>query len=171
MSHLTFEDKINLYNYKKNGMPIGNLSNKYNVRKCVINYLTVLIYKHKIDILRINKNKLHMFMKGRINNRKKVNVVSKLRLKYSLMILLQLSGLAKLVYYYTLSKTDEDNKNIFKNTLTLELNIILIKKSIRKYVIKQNKRGYGSQNTIMHSNKGIIYSSIEFSQVHKDYII
>ena len=41
----------------------------------------------------------------------KVSVVSELRLKYPLMILLKVSGLAKSVYYYTLSKTDKDDKN------------------------------------------------------------
>lgn len=33
------------------------------------------------------------------------------------------------------------------------------------------KRGYESQDTIMHSDQGIIYSSIALSQVHKDYTI
>ena len=41
----------------------------------------------------------------------KVNVVSELRLKYPLMILLKVSGLAKSVYYYTLSKINKENKN------------------------------------------------------------
>ena len=41
----------------------------------------------------------------------KANVVSELRLTYSLKILLKVSGLAKSVYYYTLAKTDKDNKN------------------------------------------------------------
>ena len=59
MSKLTYEDKINLYNDKKKGISIGRLSNKYNVRKCVINYLTALIDKHRIDILRTSKNKIH----------------------------------------------------------------------------------------------------------------
>ncbi len=59
MSKLTYEDKINLYNDKKKGMSIGSLSNKYKVRKCVINYLTALIDKHGIDILRTSKNKIH----------------------------------------------------------------------------------------------------------------
>jgi len=59
MSKLTYDDKINLYNDKKNGMSIGSLSNKYKVRKCVINYLTALIDKHGIDILRTNKNRTH----------------------------------------------------------------------------------------------------------------
>ena len=59
MSKLTYEDKINLYNDKKKGMSIGSLSNKYKVRKCVINYLTALIDKHGVDILRTNKNRTH----------------------------------------------------------------------------------------------------------------
>ena len=40
-------------------MSIGSLSNKYKVRKCVINYLTALIDKHGIDILRTTQNKYH----------------------------------------------------------------------------------------------------------------
>ena len=59
MSKLTYEDKLNLYNDKKKGMSIGRLSNKYKVRKCVINYLTALIDKHGVDILRTNKNRIH----------------------------------------------------------------------------------------------------------------
>ena len=59
MSKLTYEDKINLYTDKKKGMSIGSLSNKYKVSKNVIDYLTALIDKHGIDILRINKNRIH----------------------------------------------------------------------------------------------------------------
>ena len=33
------------------------------------------------------------------------------------------------------------------------------------------KRGYESQDTIMHSDQGVIYSSIALSQVHKNYTI
>ena len=44
MSKLTYEDKINLYNDKKKGMSIESLSNKYKIRKSVINYLTTLDY-------------------------------------------------------------------------------------------------------------------------------
>ena len=59
MSKLTYEDKINLYTDKKKGMSIGSLSNKYKVRKSVINYLTALIDKHGIGILRTSKNRIH----------------------------------------------------------------------------------------------------------------
>ena len=112
-----------------------------------------------------------MFKQGRINNRRKVNVVSELRLIYSLMILLQVSGLAKSVYYYTLSKIDKDDKNkeiidkikeIFINNkerygyrrITLELsnqgyNVnhkkvyrIMVKLGLKP--LKRNKRKYSS---------------------------
>ena len=59
MSKLTYEDKINLYVDKKKGMSIGSLSNKYKVRKSVINYLIALIDKHGIDILRTSKNRIN----------------------------------------------------------------------------------------------------------------
>ena len=56
MAKLTYEDKINIYIDKKGGMSIGSLSNKYKVNKNIINYLTALIDKHGIDILRTNRN-------------------------------------------------------------------------------------------------------------------
>ena len=40
-------------------MSIRSLSNKYKVRKCVIDYLTALIDKHGIDILGTTQNKYH----------------------------------------------------------------------------------------------------------------
>ena len=33
------------------------------------------------------------------------------------------------------------------------------------------KRGYKSQETIFHSDQGIIYSSVAFNNAHKDYNI
>ena len=44
MGKLSYDDKINLYNDKKKGMSIESLSNKYKIRKSVINYLTTLDY-------------------------------------------------------------------------------------------------------------------------------
>ena len=59
MSKLTYEDKINIYIDKKGGMSIGSISSKYKVSKNIINYLTALIDKHGIDILRTDKNRIH----------------------------------------------------------------------------------------------------------------
>ena len=59
MTKLTYEDKINLYNERKQGMSVGSLSIKYNVRKCFIDYLVSLIDKHGLDILRTDKNRVY----------------------------------------------------------------------------------------------------------------
>lgn len=59
MSKLSYEDKIEIYNANKNGISQLNLSKKYNVKKCLIQYLVCLIDKHGYDILRTTKNKEH----------------------------------------------------------------------------------------------------------------
>jgi transposase len=60
MTKLSYEDKINIYNENKNnGVSHLTLSKKYNVKKCLIQYLICLIDKHGIDILRTTKNKNH----------------------------------------------------------------------------------------------------------------
>ena len=67
MPKLTYEDKINLYNDKKKGMSIESLSNKYKVKKSVINYLTALalIDKHGIAILEQVKIKFILNLRNR----------------------------------------------------------------------------------------------------------
>ena len=115
------------------------------------------------------RSKKESIVKARVEE--KVNVVSELRLIYPLMILLKVSGLAKSVYYYTLSKIDKDDKNkeiidkikeIFINNkerygyrrITLELrnqgyNVnhkkvyrIMVKLGLKP--LKRNKRKYSS---------------------------
>ena len=56
MSKLSYEDKINIYNNKKEGMSIKALSKKYVVRDNVIKYLIRVIDKHGYEVLRTNKN-------------------------------------------------------------------------------------------------------------------
>ncbi len=57
MSKLSYENKINLYNDRKNGMSINALVLKYGIRHEGIEYLIRLINKHGFDILRTVKNK------------------------------------------------------------------------------------------------------------------
>ena len=59
MSKLTYEDKINIYINKKNGMSTIQLSNKYKVGKTTIKYIYRLIEVHGYDILRTTKNKYY----------------------------------------------------------------------------------------------------------------
>ena len=74
MSKLTYEDKINIYQERKQGNTINNISKKYGVRKDVIKYLIRLIDKHGYDILRTSKNrKFTLFEKEQIINRILIN--------------------------------------------------------------------------------------------------
>ena len=57
MGKLSYEDKINLYNDKKQGMSLKSLSFKYNIRTKNAQYLYCLIEKHGFEILRTSKNK------------------------------------------------------------------------------------------------------------------
>ena len=74
MSKLTYEDKINLYVDRKNGLTIPALVSKYNVRHEIVEYLTRLIDKHGYDVLRKNKNrKFTSYEKETIINRVLLN--------------------------------------------------------------------------------------------------
>ena len=57
MSKLSYEDKINIYYERKNGKTRNYLSQKYSIGSDKINYLTRLIDKHGLDILRTTKNR------------------------------------------------------------------------------------------------------------------
>ena len=57
MSKLTYDDKINIYQERKQGNTINNISKKYGVKKSVIKYLIRLIDKHGYGILRTSKNR------------------------------------------------------------------------------------------------------------------
>ena len=74
MSKLSYEDKINIYQERKQGNTINNISKKYSVRKDAIKYLIRLIDKHGYDILRTNKNrKFTSYEKEQIINRVLIN--------------------------------------------------------------------------------------------------
>ena len=70
MSKLSYEDKINIYNERKNGKTRICLSKKYSTGKDKIDYLTRLIDKHGFDILRTTKNRIFtIYEKEQIINR------------------------------------------------------------------------------------------------------
>ena len=74
MSKLTYEDKINIYINKKNGMSTIQLSNKYKVGKTTIKYIYRLIEVHGYNILRTTKNKYYSpSQKEKIINRVLLN--------------------------------------------------------------------------------------------------
>ena len=57
MSKLRYEDKIDIYQKKKQGQSRYSLAREYSIRNCNISYLVSLIDKHGYDILRTTKNK------------------------------------------------------------------------------------------------------------------
>ena len=61
MSKLSYGDKINLYNDRKNGMTISSLCSKYNINHAIVEYMIRLIDKHGINILRTTSNKKYSF--------------------------------------------------------------------------------------------------------------
>jgi transposase len=74
MSKLTYEDKINLYKDRKNGLTIPKLVSKYNIRHEGVEYLIRLIDKHGLDILKTKKYKYYSLQeKERIINRVLIN--------------------------------------------------------------------------------------------------
>ncbi len=74
MSKLTYEDKINIYQERKQGNTLDNISKKYSVRNDLIKYLIRLIDRHGYDILRTNKNRIFTtYEKERIINRVLIN--------------------------------------------------------------------------------------------------
>lgn len=57
MSKLSYDERINLYYDRKNGMPFPSIKSKYGINKSGVEYLVRLIDKHGFDILRTIKNK------------------------------------------------------------------------------------------------------------------
>ena len=74
MTKLTYDDKINIYQERKQGNTINNISKKYGVKKSVIKYLIRLIDKHGYGILRTSKNRsFTSYEKEQIINRVLIN--------------------------------------------------------------------------------------------------
>ena len=57
MSKLSYEDKVKIYQLRKQGETAINLSKKYNIRRENINYMIRIIDKHGLDVLRKEANK------------------------------------------------------------------------------------------------------------------
>ena len=59
MSKLSYDEKIQLYQDRKNGMSKSSLSKKYNIRIHGVQYLCCLIDIHGYDVLRTSSNKYY----------------------------------------------------------------------------------------------------------------
>lgn len=59
MTKFTYEDKIKIYQDRKNGMSITSVCSKYKIQRGNMEYLVRLIDRHGLDILRTTKNKYY----------------------------------------------------------------------------------------------------------------
>ena len=66
MTKLNYNDKVNLYNDRKNGYSISSLCSKYNIRHERVEYITRLIDRHGFDVLRTSKNQYHSIIKKKL---------------------------------------------------------------------------------------------------------
>ena len=57
MSKLKYEDKVEIYRLKKEGVPRRTIANTYHIKEANIQYLVRLIDKHGFDVLRTTRNK------------------------------------------------------------------------------------------------------------------
>ena len=70
MGKLTFEDKIKIYQKRKKGTTLSDLSKQYQVNVSVIKYLVRLIDKHGEDVLKRKGNRKFLsYQKEEIINR------------------------------------------------------------------------------------------------------
>lgn len=70
MGKLSYEEKIDIYNDRKLGMSINDISIKYDMKTTNIKYLIRLIDRHGFDVIRTTKNKCYSKTeKERIINR------------------------------------------------------------------------------------------------------
>lgn len=59
MSKLSYEDKVDIYNKKKNGISRKALAREYKIKEANVQYLVRLIDKHDFNILRTTKNNIY----------------------------------------------------------------------------------------------------------------
>ena len=59
MSKLSYEDKVKIYQLRKQGETAINLFKKYNIRRENVNYMVRIIDRHGLDVLRKNVNKIY----------------------------------------------------------------------------------------------------------------
>lgn len=59
MSKLSYEEKIKIYEERKQGKTVTSLAKKYGIRVVGIKYLVRLIDRHGLDVLRTTKNKYY----------------------------------------------------------------------------------------------------------------
>jgi len=128
MTKISYEERINLYYDRKNGMSFTSLKSKYGINKSGVEYLVRLIDKHGFDILRTNENKSYSSME-------------KERLKRLLESILKVEIYDIKERNTELDKTNKKNKKLVLD-LVLDTNVgkinVEVNNNSDNYIIKRN---------------------------------
>ncbi|MEZ7643748.1 IS3 family transposase [Streptococcus chosunense] len=105
---LTYDDKVQIYELRKQGYSIEKLSNKFGINNSNIRYMIKLIDRYGIEFVKKVKRTP---IEGGKRERRKTEIVQELITEFSLDILLKAIKLARSTYYYHLKQLDKPDKD------------------------------------------------------------
>ena len=118
MSKLTREDKIKIYERRRNGETIPSLAKAFDVQESNIKYLIALIEKHGYDILRKDKNRAY-------SKDFKLQIINRILINHESVISVAIDiGLASDgILHNWLSKFKENGYNVVEKKKEGKLNL------------------------------------------------
>ena len=105
---LTYDDKVQIYELRKQGYSLEKLSNKFGINNSNIRYMIKLIDRYGIEFVKKVKRTP---IEGGKRERRKTEIVQELITEFSLDILLKAIKLARSTYYYHLKQLDKPDKD------------------------------------------------------------
>ena len=105
---LTYDDKVQIYELRKQGYSLEKLSNKFGINNSNIRYMIKLIDRYGIEFVKKVKRTP---IEGGKRERRKTEIVQELMTEFSLDILLKAIKLARSTYYYHLKQLDKPDKD------------------------------------------------------------
>ena len=137
---LTYDDKVQIYELRKQGYSIEKLSNKFGINNSNIRYMIKLIDRYGIEFVKKVKRTP---IEGGKRERRKTEIVQELMTEFSLDILLKAIKLARSTYYYHLKQLDKPDKD---QELKAEIQSIFIEHKgnygYRRVHLELRNRGY-----------------------------
>ena len=109
MSKLKREDKIEIYERRKNGETISSLAKDFDVQESNIKYLIALIEKHGYDILRKDKNRVY-------SKDFKLQIINRILISHESVnsVAIDIGLLAPTILHNWLSKFKENGYNVIE---------------------------------------------------------
>ena len=137
---LTYDDKVQIYELRKQGYSLEKLSNKFGINNSNIRYMIKLIDRYGIEFVKKVKRTP---IEGGKRERRKTEIVQELMTEFSLDILLKAIKLARSTYYYHLKQLDKPDKD---QELKAEIQSIFIEHKgnygYRRIHLELRNRGY-----------------------------